>query len=186
MNQATSQPRFTLCDTYEAAAQAAEVLSRHSTLILDCEGRTIGMPDGALSIIAIGDSAASHVYLFDTLSLCNKQHPLLSHLFTLLRRPDIVKLVWDGRSDFFEIADTYGVLMQGVLDLQLAEVAQRARKSGKPKGWRAGHTLDYFKKMSDELLADPTALNGIHRLFGLAHCAGLFQVLDESGGKDRE
>ncbi|EJF59684.1 hypothetical protein DICSQDRAFT_171859 [Dichomitus squalens LYAD-421 SS1] len=185
MSQTTGSMRYTLCDTYEAAAEASDALSRHETLILDCEGRDIGMPDGELGIIAIGDSTASHVYLFDTLALSNKQHPLLSRLFTLLRRPDIMKLVWDGRSDFFEIADTYGVLMQGVVDLQLAEAAQRARLNPrKRKGFRAGHTLKYFKKMQDELLAEPAALEGIHRLFGLEHCAGIFQALDESGGKD--
>ncbi|KAI1790034.1 ribonuclease H-like domain-containing protein [Ganoderma leucocontextum] len=182
MNPRSNGPRFTLCATYKAAARAAEELSRHDTLILDCEGRELGWPGGALSIIAIGDSTASRIFLFDTLSLSDKRHPLLLPLFALLRRSDVVKVVWDGRSDFLEIAGTYGVYMEGVLDLQLVEVAQRARRGHNKKGGRrAKHTVDYFKKLKGEPLA---AFDGIHRLFGLEQCAGFYQLLHGNGGKD--
>ncbi len=184
MNSRTEKPHFILCDTYMAAARAAEELSRYGTLILDCEGRELSMPGGALSIIAIGDSTASHIFLFDTLALSDKQHPLLLPLFALLRRPDVVKVVWDGRSDFSQIAGTYGVYMAGVLDLQLAEVAQRARRPHNKKGGvRAKHTLDYFKKLKDEPLA---SFDSIYRLFGLEQCARFYQLLRGDGGKDRK
>ncbi|KAM5539782.1 hypothetical protein V8D89_006595 [Ganoderma adspersum] len=181
-NLQNTKPHFILCTTYVAAALAAEELSRHDTVILDCEGRELGMPSGALSLIAIGDSTASHIFLFDTLALPDRRHPLMSPLFALLRRPDIVKVVWDGRADFSEIAETYGVCMEGVLDLQLAEIAQRARRPHSRKGGvRAKHTLDYFKKLKDEPLE---SFDGIHRLFGLEQCARFYQLLRGDGGKD--
>ncbi|PIL29376.1 hypothetical protein GSI_09428 [Ganoderma sinense ZZ0214-1] len=181
-NPQNTKPLFILCATYVAAARAAEELSRHDTVILDCEGRELGIPGGALSLIAIGDSTASHIFLFDVLALSDRRHPLLSPLFALLRRTDIVKVVWDGRADFCEIAETYGVLMEGVLDLQLAEVAQRARSPHSRKGGvRARHTVGYFKKLKDEPLA---SFDGIHRLFGLEQCARFFQLLRGDGGKD--
>ena len=179
-----TKPRFILCTSYLAAALAAQELSRHDTVILDCEGRELGMPGGALSLIAIGDSTASHIFLFDVLALSNRWNPLLLPLFALLRRPDIVKVVWDGRADFSEIAETYGVCMESVLDLQLAEVAQRARRPHSMKaGMRAKHTLDYFKNLKDEPL---DTFDGIHRLFGLEQCARFYQLLRGDAGKDRE
>ncbi|RPD55496.1 hypothetical protein L226DRAFT_469863 [Lentinus tigrinus ALCF2SS1-7] len=173
-----------LCDTYEAASQAVTELSSSSVLLVDCEGRNIGVPGGALSIITVGDWTASRIFLFDVLALPDKSHPLLAPLLSLLRRTDITKIVWDGRADFFEMVEAYGVQMEGVLDLQLVEVAQRGRR--KNKGWRQGHTADYFKRMKDELRDDPDALEGIHRLYGLDHCAGLYGVVGKGGGKNHD
>ncbi|KAI0686581.1 ribonuclease H-like domain-containing protein [Earliella scabrosa] len=176
---------YTLCATYADAVLAVRELARESTLILDCEGRDLGMPDGTLSIIAIGNATASRVFLFDILALADKRHYAMATLLSLLRRREITKVVWDGRSDFLEIAETFGVLMGGVLDLQLVEVAQRARaKLKKTSGWRQAHTTEYFKRIQPHLNADPSALDGIFRLYGLDHCANLYQVLDGKGGKD--
>lgn len=180
--------RYTVCATYSDVAAAVQELSRDPNLILDCEGRELGMPGGALSIIAIGNATASRIFLFDVLALSYKSEPSLAPLFALLRSPDVTKVVWDGRSDFLEIADTYGVPMGGVVDLQLAEVAQRARTikpSQKKKTWRHGHTTDYFKRIQTELDADPSALDGIFRLYGLDHCAMLYHIVGKTGGKDR-
>ena len=176
----TKNTAFVLCDTYSAVSQAVVELSSSSVLIVDCEGRNIGMPGGALSVIAVGDYEASRIFLFDVLALSDKYHPLLAPLLSLLRRPDITKLLWDGRADSFEIAETYGVQMGGVLDIQLVEVVQRGRR--KSKGWRQNHTADYFKRLKAEL--DPAALEGIHRLFGLDHCAGLYGVVGAGEGKN--
>ena len=183
-----NHPTYKLCSTYEDALAAACDLARSSTLILDCEGLELGMPGGALSIIAVGDPSAACVYLVDALALPDPHHPLLAPLLLLLARPDVTKLVWDGRADFREVADAYGILMNGVLDLQLVEVAQRRAMRGKKdrKSQRAKHTLDYFKNMQEDLELQPGALSGVHRVYGLDHCARLFQVLDGVGGKDRE
>ena len=185
MAHSAEELSYIVCDTYEAASQAASELSEHSTLILDCEGRDLGMPGGALSVIAIGDETASKVFLFDTLALSDKAHALLAPFLSILGRRDITKLTWDGRADFYEIAEAYGVQMEGVLDLQLAEVVQRGRRKRKGS-WRETHTIDYFRGMKDELEADPAALEGIHRVYGLDRCAGLYKLIGKGEGKNRE
>ncbi|RPD70656.1 hypothetical protein L226DRAFT_514191 [Lentinus tigrinus ALCF2SS1-7] len=172
---ATNGPgaQYTFCTTYDAATRAAQVLSASSTIILHCQGRDLGLPDGELSIIALSDPAASEVFLLDVLLLCDKHNPALAPLFSLLERPDITKLVWDGRTYLLEIADTYGVLLQGVIDLQLVEVSTRGKKS--EKNLRAQHTMRYFKCVADVLGAASTIPDDIHRLMGLNHCLALFQ-----------
>ena len=182
-----AMPAFTLCATYGDAFKAASELSRFDTLVLDCEGREIGMPGGALSIITIGNVAASRIYLFDAVALSDRNNPLLAPLLALLRREDIIKLVWDGRSDFLEIVDAYGVEMNGVVDLQVVEVVERQELIHRnAQGIRAKYTVDYFKKLKDELAANPSALDGIHRVMGLDQFAGVLQLLKGIGGKDRE
>ncbi|RPD55495.1 hypothetical protein L226DRAFT_574537 [Lentinus tigrinus ALCF2SS1-7] len=182
---AADEPTYILCDTYEAASQAVVELSQCSTLIVDCEGRDIGMPGGALSIIAVGDRSGSPLFLFDVLALSDKSHALLAPFLSILRRPDITKVMWDGRADSFEIAETYGVQMGGVLDLQLVEVVQRGRRLRKD-GWRRNHTIDYFKDTKDELTADPASLEGIHRVYGLERCLGLYRLIKKGEGKNSE
>ncbi|KAI0717816.1 ribonuclease H-like domain-containing protein [Cerioporus squamosus] len=175
---------YILCDTYESASQAADQLSACSAVIVDCEGRDLGMPGGALSLIAIGDATASQIFLLDALTLSDATHPLLAPLLTILRRPDVTKLMWDGRADFTEIAEAYGVRMEGVLDLQLVEVVQRGRR--KRKGYRQEHTAYYFRDIKDELEGDPAALEGVHRLYGLERCAWEYKLIKKGEGKNHE
>ena len=179
---------YTLCTTYESAASAAKELSRSSAVILDCEGHNFGKPGGALSLIAIGKPNASHTFVFDVVSLSNAHHPLLAPLLSLLVSEDITKVVWDGRCDFMEIAEAYGVAMRGVLDLQLVEVAERrttgTQKNKRFKAWRVKHTAEYFKKLQKEITKDPSILDGVYRVYGLDHCAGIFGVLKGLEGKD--
>ncbi|RPD55489.1 hypothetical protein L227DRAFT_510071 [Lentinus tigrinus ALCF2SS1-6] len=181
---ATNGPgaQYTFCTTYDAATRAAQVLSASSTIILHCQGRDLGLPDGELSIIALSDPAASEVFLLDVLLLCDKHNPALAPLFSLLERPDITKLVWDGRTYLLEIADTYGVLLQGVIDLQLVEVSTRGKKS--EKNLRAQHTMRYFKSVMKDIRNNPRLLDGIHRLLGLDSCAANLRVINALGGKD--
>ena len=182
-----SNAGFTLCATYEEAAAAASELSRLSTVILDCEGRDIGVPGGALSIIALGDSTASRIFLFDVVALPDAQNPLLEPLLSLLRSDDITKLVWDGRCDFTEIADTYGVLIDGIVDVQLAEVM--ARPPHKLDGsTRARQTISYFKSSNvimTHIAEDPSILEGIHRVMHFEHCTGSVGLHQDVGARDR-
>ncbi|TFK80694.1 hypothetical protein K466DRAFT_503440 [Polyporus arcularius HHB13444] len=175
---ATSEARSTLCTTYDAAAHAASQLSSHSILILYCQGRELGLPDGELSIVALSDAAASHVFLFDVLALSDKYNPTLSPLFSLLHRRDITKIVWDCRTYLLELADTYGVLLQGVIDLQLLEVSTRGNNE---KSLRVQHTTRHFRRIIDSGLTPP---GDIHKLLGLDHCGGLYHV--SQAGKNGE
>ncbi|TFK80693.1 hypothetical protein K466DRAFT_503441 [Polyporus arcularius HHB13444] len=176
-----SAPIVTLISTYEQAAAAAQALTRYSTLILDCEGQDFNRPGGVLSIISVGTYPPSEiVYLFDVLALQDKENPLLAPLFCLLSDPGVGKLVWDGRGDFLELWLTYGVVVEGILDMQLAEVIRRP-------AYMKSHTLNYFSKskaVMRDLESNPHLLDGIQRLVGLDHCAGILRVLDECGGED--
>ncbi|KAI0717810.1 ribonuclease H-like domain-containing protein [Cerioporus squamosus] len=177
----TAGTSYTIITTYEQAAIAAGALARYSTLILDCEGQDFGRPNGVLSILSIGTYPASDtVYLFDVLALQDKDNALLASLLSLLRDPGVGKLVWDGRSDFLELGLTYGVVVEGILDMQLAEVMRRP-------SYLNNHALAYFSKskaVMRDLQNNPGLLDGIYRLVGLDHCAGILRVLDALGGKD--
>ena len=77
--------------------------------------------------------------------------------------------------------------MNGVVDLQVVEVVERQELIHRnAQGIRAKYTVDYFKKLKDELAANPSALDGIHRVMGLDQFAGVLQLLKGIGGKDRE
>ncbi|KAI0752938.1 hypothetical protein C8Q80DRAFT_486390 [Daedaleopsis nitida] len=174
---------YTLISTYEEVKAAVGALAQHKTVILICEGPNLGRVDGVLSIFAIADAAASHVYLFDALPLNDKHHSLLSPLLSLLRNKKVTKLVWDAYIPFLEIAEAYGVLIDGVLDAQLAEIMQRPphQRDGNA---RAKHTIIYFKQsqvVSEQITNDPAVLDGVHRIMGLQHCAGISGVTKDIG-----
>ena len=175
-------PKYTLCNTYDTVASAAESLSTRSTLILYCQGSDLGLPDGKLSIIALSDPAASEVFLFDVISLRDKDNPSIALLSSLLQSPDITKLVWDGRTYAYELADTYGIFLQGTLDLQLVEASTRGSTD---KGHRVQHTRNHLRRITD----GGTALvlpDDIHKLLGLFHCAGLYHLPNANPGKNGE
>ena len=179
--------RFTLCTTYEEAASAIVELSWDTPVILKCYGESLGMPEGTLSIITLSDASASRIFLFDVLALSDLHHPLIAPLLSLLEGKDVMKIVWDGRCDSFEIADTYGTLLGGVLDLQIVEAAERRRhQHRKLDSSRWKHTLDYFKSMREELGEDPSVLDGVHRLYTPKECATALQVPIKPQEKDRE
>ena len=182
MVKTTSMP-YMLVSTYEQAKAAANALAGYSTLILDCEGQDFGSSHGVLSIVSIGGYPVSDtVYLFDVLALREKHNPLLGPLLSILRNPYINKLVWDGRSDFLELALSYDITVEGVLDMQLAEVMQRSTDLN-------SHSLAYFRKskpMMADIRRNPRLLEGIHRLLGLDHCADILHIVDALGGKDRK
>jgi len=157
---------FTFCDNLPAFHQAIGVLSRSQFLILDCEGEKLGRQDGRLSLICIGDPLAEHIYVFDCLS------PALSPakmwpLWNLLERPDLLKVVWDGRMDYLEIQSTYGVHLQGVLDLQVAEVASRFWKENDRDRLKR---LGYFRLPYGSPYSHALEHTGLHALTGLQKC----------------
>ncbi|KAI0364120.1 hypothetical protein BV20DRAFT_974841 [Pilatotrama ljubarskyi] len=180
-------PVITYCRTQQDAARAASTLSRFPVLIVDCEARDLGMPGGALSLLALSDETASHIFLIDALAFppCStlpRDHPSLAPLLAILENPSITKVFWDGRADALELLLTYGITLAGALDLQLVEVVARKRAADQRGDKHGPHELinGYFKPMKEEVLRNPAAYHGIFRLRGLGHVVGLFQL----GGKD--
>lgn len=118
-----SQFTYTLCDTPEAASAAIAQLSSAALLFLDCEGRSIGSANGALSLIQVGAPNFRSAYLFDALVLPRQS---LQPLLELLAAENPKKVVWDGRMDYVELLHGTDTRLAGVLDLQLVDVASRA------------------------------------------------------------
>lgn len=116
---------YTLCDTADSASAAIASLSSASILFLDCEGRDLGTDIGALSLIQVGAPDVPSIYLFDALLLPSHS---LQPLLTLLASKEPMKVVWDGRMDYVELLFSLGTRLAGVLDLQVADVASRARR----------------------------------------------------------
>jgi exonuclease 3'-5' domain-containing protein 1 len=50
--------------------------------------------------------------------------------------------MWDGRQDFLEISDNYGVDLDGVMDLQIAEVVSRSAYRGEKERQRKRRLAD--------------------------------------------
>lgn len=93
----------------------------------------------------------------------------MAPLLHLLQNERILKVVWDGRQDFLEIIDNYGIPLSCVLDLQLAEVTSRSAIRGendKKRLFRLSSGCLSFalvREMKKEL-------GGVHLVIGLQKC----------------
>lgn len=116
---------YTYVQSYTQLGAAVRVLSRSPYLVIDCEGCNLGMRDGKLSLLSIGTAQARGLFVIDALRIKDKEEPSVVALIALLANADIPKIMWDGRGDFTEVYGHYGVAMQGIWDLQVAEVATR-------------------------------------------------------------
>ncbi|KDQ53924.1 hypothetical protein JAAARDRAFT_209689 [Jaapia argillacea MUCL 33604] len=129
---------YTLCDTGVAVEQAVSHLMASPFVLLDCEGRDLGKRGGALSLICIGTSKAETIYVFDVPTL-SQSGSSIATLFELLRSKEVKKVMWDGRMDFVSILDTFGVGIENVVDLQVAEVVSRGVIRGEGEKQRLRH-----------------------------------------------
>jgi len=82
-------------------------------IFLDCEGRELGSRNGKLSLIQIGVDGS--IYLVDVILFSDA----IAMLKEYLEDPNLVKYVWDGRSDYSELRHGHGVTLKGLIDLQL-------------------------------------------------------------------
>ncbi|KZT25976.1 hypothetical protein NEOLEDRAFT_1178092 [Neolentinus lepideus HHB14362 ss-1] len=147
---------------------AVSTLRRSRTLILDCEGLVIGMHGGALSLLCLGTADDQAIFVFDVLTL-RANAVNINTLLQLLRRDDIMKITWDGRMDFVEIQETYGVKMMGVLDLQLAEVI--SRNSVRHEGERNRINRLARRYFGFQVIRkNPHLYKDIHLVLGMAGC----------------
>lgn len=117
-----SSPSYIYCDNEEHFNQfwqhftSLEISTPDFHVILDCEGRALGRMGGNLGLVQLGIDNV--VYLIDVVSLPKS----LDNLKLLLENPQILKIVWDGRSDYTELRLGHDISLRGVLDLQLVQV----------------------------------------------------------------
>ncbi|KAF8547685.1 hypothetical protein OG21DRAFT_1517141 [Imleria badia] len=176
--------RYTYCANVPALANATRVLARSPFLIIDCEGKNLGAADGALSLMCIGTANAEHIFVFDVLALTSPSAlTRLRLVLDLLADPSVKKIMWDCRNDFLEIWATYGVMLQGVLDLQLAEIDSRASVRGEKEWKRISRLAARGRRLPLPLIKqNPDLFSGVHSLQGMDACLREARLL--TTGKD--
>ena len=157
------EPQPVLCDTDTVLNGVLPDLQACSTFILDCEGVNLGTRGGSLSLITLRtvSPSSAQTYLIDIVRL---SPAALAPVFALLRSSSVLKIVFDGRMDFSALYHGHGVEIQGVLDLQLVDVASR-RESPEAHLERLGN---YLKR--GEINANKQMYVDVHKLSGLAEC----------------
>jgi exonuclease 3'-5' domain-containing protein 1 len=162
-----------LCADDSSLTDAVTILQRSTTIIIDCEGYQLGCADGKLSIISLRAivPVSSKIFLIDTIALGADS---LGPLFGILQLPSITKVVFDGRMDFTELYHTYGVKMEGVLDIQLVDIASRSRR-----GERLNNQLRRLSPFLDrfEISTDRPFYAHIHKLCGLSQSLREHQLI---------
>ncbi|KAG9311406.1 ribonuclease H-like domain-containing protein [Chiua virens] len=179
-----SSTRYTYCANIPTITYAAYILVRSPFLIIDCEGKNLGAIDGVLSLMCIGTPNAEHIFVFDVLVL--RSPPALAALrpiLNLLADFSVKKVMWDCRNDFLEICAAYGVALQGILDLQLAEIESRSSLRGEKEWKRIARLAARGRRLPLPLIKqNPDLFVGVHNLQGMDACLREAQLL--TTGKD--
>jgi exonuclease 3'-5' domain-containing protein 1 len=127
----------------EQVLSAVDFLKQSTFVYLDTRGVNVGYTDGRLSLICLGTFQLEvlHIFIFynspvtglaptvapvDS-SIDNEPPalPAFKSLFDLLSSEQMTKVMWDGRSDYVEVRDRYGVGVQSIIDLQIVELVSR-------------------------------------------------------------
>lgn len=159
---------YTLCATHKAVKKAVNVLSTSDCLVIDCEGKDLGQKGGVLALMCIGVVGSGRIFLFDTVTL-PYDNPVMDSLLNILKDERVTKVMWDGRKDYLEILDNYGVALGGVVDLQLAEVTSRSTIRGESEKMRL-HRLSTGYLSFRVVKTMKESLAGIHLVIGLQKC----------------
>lgn len=170
-----SEGQFAFCDTTSSLLEAIEVIKGSPYVVLDCEGQNLEDPNGPLSLISCRASGQS--FLIDVKELLRKDGQThLRQLFDVLESPDIPKLMFDGRQDFCNFVHGYNVHLNGVLDLQVADLKSRTLRgegeAGQLKRLKRGGYIHARELSKNRILYLP-----VHRL------NGLFDANDEHRSK---
>ncbi|KAJ6575564.1 ribonuclease H-like domain-containing protein [Mycena vulgaris] len=160
--------QFTFCNKARDLPAIAQNLQSAPTVFLDCEGDSLGLTGGRLSLISLGIPSDSEnqprIYLIDAITLGT---PLLRPIFDLLASNDVEKIVFDGRMDqatFFH--DHGGIQMQNVVDLQLADIKSRAVRGEDPASMQQLARLSPYLP-PNEVNRNPAVYAAVQKLAGL-------------------
>lgn len=173
---------YTYVETYDQLAEAVLVLSRSPYLVVDCEGYDVGQPGGKLSLLAIGTAQSRDLFVIDVLNIKDKEEISVVALLALLTDETIPKVMWDGRGDYVEIIDWYGIQMRGIWDLQVAEVASRALRH-ETESRRLGRIVYRTGCGWKVLRKNPGLFDDIHLIDGLGGVVA-FHHIGENLAKD--
>ncbi|KZO93008.1 hypothetical protein CALVIDRAFT_519588 [Calocera viscosa TUFC12733] len=167
---------YVLCSSEQDVLRAMGVLCQVEYLILDCEGRNLGREDGVLSLVCVG-TPYDDVYVFDAVTL-RRGTATMDALLDLLSNKAVIKIMWDGRMDYLEILLTFGIHIDGVLDLQIAEVVSRFAVRGETED-------DHIRRLQNSFFGF-TLVRSIPHMFKDVHLViGMQKCLDMLGLGDR-
>ncbi|KAI0080490.1 hypothetical protein K474DRAFT_1615686 [Panus rudis PR-1116 ss-1] len=165
---------YTYVHDYQTVHNAAQILSKAPYLVLDSEGESLGTTGGALSVFCLGGSGK--IFVFDALFLTDPSKKSIKSLLDLLVNPAIPKVMWDGRCDFMELFLSYGVHLQGVVDLQIAEITSRSLR-GEKEFNRIGRLAGRSNGFSREILKKNRELfANIHVVSGMSDIVNKYQL----------
>jgi len=180
-----SAATYPVCTTGEAVAASLPILKAAEYLVVDCEGENLGDRYGRLSLISIGAYGGStpdipHIFLYDATEL---NHQTLTPILEVLSDPEILKVMWDGRMDFTEIYFSYGTTIEGVLDLQIAEIMSRGRR-GETERKRLERLATFFRPKALE--ENPEEYEQVQMVLGMQRCLEEHRLIRSPGeAKDR-
>jgi len=172
----TSEPHI-LCDTDAKCEDALPALRSSPILILDCEGRDLGVVGGALSIVILRTTTADpQTYLIDIKSLSTT---VLNDIFDLLFSPKIQKIVFDGRADFSAMYHEYGIELYNVIDMQLVDIKSRQARGEKPDGQLKRLCWTFGPR---EIWRNRGLYQQVHKLSSLEGCLREHQCVQSNDG----
>lgn len=170
---------FTYCDKEIDLLEATKSLQDSSILFFDCEGEDMGAQSGHLWLISLGTASpgSQRIYLFDVLAIGTEG---LKPIFDILASKKIQKVVFDGRMDQSALYHEYGVTMQNVVDLQLADIKSRPRR-GEKRGSKEqlDRLLRYIPRY--EMDAHRGLYQKVQRLAGLGQAVREHKVKVDEG-----
>ena len=119
-----------LVSSIKAYRDACEKEEIRTYLYTDSEGRELGRTTGKLGLLQLGHWAQYppeqlKVYLIDVIRLSDS---VLQPLWSCLSDSDMIKVFWDARMDVTELHVSRGLVIEPILDLQVAEVMHRRGK----------------------------------------------------------
>ncbi|KIM24703.1 hypothetical protein M408DRAFT_331672 [Serendipita vermifera MAFF 305830] len=162
---------YRICNTPESLAAAVRVLSQHSHIFLDCEGRNLGTVSGKLSLLNLGVAHATDdgeqrllIFLIDVLAFPKDRAHHLSPIFDIMSSEKVFKIVFDGRMDASELLHGHRVQLNNVLDLQVADILAR-EKRGESRDQQLQRLRGFLPK--HELARNPDMYLYVHKLNGM-------------------
>lgn len=157
LSNAAIAPVYTMCTNDAEASRACEVLAAAPYILVDCEGCDMN----ALSLMQLGTPHAEHIFLFDFLALSSPASRI--GIVELLSNPFIIKVFWDGRSDYWDLRSSCGVHTAPVLDLQLVDIHSREVRNLD----RYAHICRLMRKTFPMALVKKLQLDDVHVLNGM-------------------
>ncbi|KAJ6493731.1 ribonuclease H-like domain-containing protein [Mycena vitilis] len=154
---------YVFCDKANELPGIIDDLQGSSTLFVDCEGTNLGTKSGHLSLIAVGAPSKGRPYIIDV-QVIGKEAS--RPIFVLLESTQVRKAMFDWRMDQSALFHEYGVILQNVVDLQLADIKSR-RLRGEGMKEEMSRLCPYLPRNAVKATSNVTLYRDLRMLAGL-------------------